>query len=103
MFVKILFAAFAAQALLASATTAANLSLTITVDGLRNDQGNVLVCVFDASKVTAAEFPDCNKGNAVRKGKLPIKSGMASATLAYKQGCTQSQLSMMRMGTASLT
>jgi uncharacterized protein (DUF2141 family) len=78
MSLKILFAACAAQALSASAATAAD--LTITVDGLRTDQGNVLVCVFDAANVKADEFPDCDKGNAVRKGKLPIKSGIASVT-----------------------
>jgi uncharacterized protein (DUF2141 family) len=54
--------------------------LTVTVDGLRDNNGQVLICVFLAGASNTAAFPDCSKGRAVRTSKAPINGGKAIAT-----------------------
>jgi uncharacterized protein (DUF2141 family) len=54
--------------------------LTITVDGLRNNNGQVLLCIFDAKSSDTASFPDCDKGRPVRSLKAPIAGGKVIVT-----------------------
>ncbi len=54
--------------------------LKITVDNLRNSQGNVLLCVFSADSSDKAEFPDCTKGHPVRTSKATISGGKVVMT-----------------------
>ena len=54
--------------------------LTISVDSLRNAQGNVFICVFSAEGSNVALFPDCDKGKPVRSGKVTISGGKAVIT-----------------------
>jgi len=54
--------------------------LTVTVANLRNDQGQVLICVFSADSSDKAEFPDCAKGRAVRTARGAISGGKAFMT-----------------------
>lgn len=54
--------------------------LTITVDGLRNDLGQVLLCVFSAESSDKEAFPDCTKGRPVRQGKAAIAGGKVVVT-----------------------
>ncbi|MGO9546908.1 MAG: DUF2141 domain-containing protein [Rhodomicrobium sp.] len=49
--------------------------LTVTVDSLRSNQGQVILCVFSADN--PAEFPDCAKGRPVRSAKAVIAGGKA--------------------------
>jgi uncharacterized protein (DUF2141 family) len=64
--------------LLSTACEAAD--LTITVDHLRNNTGQVLLCVFSAESSDAAVFPDCVKGRPVRSAKAPIAGGKVVMT-----------------------
>ena len=54
--------------------------LTVTIDSLRNNQGQVLVCVFSAGSYDKAGFPDCSKGHPVRTAKATIANGKAVVT-----------------------
>ncbi len=54
--------------------------LTITVDNLRSNQGQVLFCVFSADNSDKAEFPDCAKGRPVRSAKAAILGGKVVMT-----------------------
>ena len=54
--------------------------LTITVDNLRSNQGQVLLCVFSAESSDREAFPDCTKGHPVRQGKAVIGDGKVVVT-----------------------
>lgn len=54
--------------------------LTVTAGNLRNDQGQVLICIFSAEGSDRAEFPDCVKGHGVRTAQAPISSGKVVIT-----------------------
>ena len=54
--------------------------LTITIDNLRSNQGQVLLCVFSAESSDSAQFPDCEKGRPVRFTKAIISGGKAVVT-----------------------
>jgi len=56
--------------------------LTITVDNLRSNQGEVLLCVFSAESSDREAFPDCTKGRPVRQGKAIIGGG--KVVITYK-------------------
>jgi uncharacterized protein (DUF2141 family) len=49
--------------------------LTVTVDNLRSDRGQLLLCVFSAESSVIDVFPDCVKGRPVRQAKAAIKGG----------------------------
>ena len=61
---------------IASAATPAA-ELTITLENLRSDQGQVMICVFSAESSAIDAFPDCVKGRPVRKGNAAIRGGKA--------------------------
>ena len=54
--------------------------LTITIDSLRSNQGQVLLCVFSAESSDREAFPDCVKGRPVRQGKAVIAGGKVVVT-----------------------
>ena len=54
--------------------------LTVTVQNLRSNQGQVLLCVFSAESSIVGEFPDCVKGRPVRTAKGTISAGQAVMT-----------------------
>jgi len=54
---------------------AAAADLTITVDNLRSNQGQVLLCVFSAESSDREAFPDCAKGHPVRHSKAAVADG----------------------------
>jgi uncharacterized protein (DUF2141 family) len=58
---------------LASAAFAGD--LTVTVENLRSNRGQVILCVFSAESSDKAAFPDCTKGRPVRQGKAVIANG----------------------------
>jgi uncharacterized protein (DUF2141 family) len=66
-------AAFFFCSALASAAYAGE--LTVTVDNLRSNRGQMLLCVFSAESSDMAAFPDCVKGRPVRQGKAVIANG----------------------------
>jgi uncharacterized protein (DUF2141 family) len=49
--------------------------LTVTVQNLRSNQGQVLLCVFSAEDSDMGDFPDCLKGRPVRNAKGTISAG----------------------------
>jgi uncharacterized protein (DUF2141 family) len=51
--------------------------LTVTVDGLRNNSGYVLLCLFSAKTSNADEPLECAKGRAVRTSKAIISGSQA--------------------------
>jgi uncharacterized protein (DUF2141 family) len=64
--------------LLSGACAAAD--LTVTVDKLRNDRGQVFMCVFSAESSDPAQFPDCAKGRPVKTAKASIAGGKVIMT-----------------------
>ncbi len=74
----------AAAALLCSCglSRAAAAELTVTIDNLRSDQGQLLLCVFSAESSDREAFPDCTKGRPVRQSKESIRGG--KVIVAYK-------------------
>ncbi len=54
--------------------------LTVTVDSLRSNQGQVLLCVFSAEGSDREAFPDCTKGHPVRQSKEVIGGGKVVVT-----------------------
>ena len=54
--------------------------LTVTVDSLRSNQGQVLLCVFSAESSDREAFPDCTKGNPVRKSNAAVAGGKVVIT-----------------------
>ncbi len=54
--------------------------LTITIDNLRSNQGQVLLCVFSAESSDSAQFPDCTKGRPVRTANAIISGSKAAVT-----------------------
>jgi uncharacterized protein (DUF2141 family) len=73
-------AAIAASLIFAAAIPAAAADLTITIDNLRNSQGQIFLCVFSAETSDKKLFPDCDKGKPVRSQKAVIGSGKAVVT-----------------------
>ncbi len=62
-------------------STACNAAdLTVTVEKLRSNQGQVLLCIFSAESSDTAAFPDCTKGRPVRTASLSIAGGKAVLT-----------------------
>src|SRR5271166_5413761 len=59
---------------------AAAADLTITVDNLRSNQGQVLLCVFSAESSDREAFPDCTKGHPVRQNKAAVADGKVVVT-----------------------
>ena len=74
----------AAAALLSffNLSQAAAADLTITVDNLRSNQGQVLLCVFSAESSDREAFPDCVKGRPVRQSKSAVADG--KVVVSYK-------------------
>lgn len=54
--------------------------LTITIDSLRSDNGQVLLCLFSAETSDKKAFPDCEKGKPVRSQKAAIAGGKVVVT-----------------------
>jgi uncharacterized protein (DUF2141 family) len=54
--------------------------LTVTVDNLRSNQGQVILCVFSADSSERGEFPDCIKGKPVRSATGVISGGKTVMT-----------------------
>lgn len=54
--------------------------LTITIDSLRSNQGQVLLCLFSAESSDKGSFPDCTKGHPVRQAKAAIAGGKVVVT-----------------------
>ncbi len=73
-----LFLAASLAVLLSSACNASG--LTVTAGNLRNDLGQVLICVFPADGPEKAEFPDCTKGHGARYAQAPVSGGKAVMT-----------------------
>ncbi|MGA7327940.1 MAG: DUF2141 domain-containing protein [Rhodomicrobium sp.] len=63
-----------------SSLSCAAADLTITVDNLRSNQGQILLCVFSAESSDSAQFPDCTKGRPVRSANAIISGSKASVT-----------------------
>jgi len=59
---------------------AAAADLTIAIDGLRSDQGEVKLCVFSAETSDKAAFPDCVTGRPVKQGNAIIRGGKVTVT-----------------------
>lgn len=72
------FFASCIAALFSSACEASD--LTVTAGNLRNDQGQVIICVFSAESSHAPAFPDCDKGKPVRQANALIAGGKAVMT-----------------------
>jgi uncharacterized protein (DUF2141 family) len=68
--VGICFASFRAEAS----------DLTITIESLRNNQGQIFLCVFSAETSDKAAFPDCEKGKAIRSQKIIAGTGNTVVT-----------------------
>src|SRR5579871_3874112 len=54
--------------------------LTISVESLRNSNGQLFLCVFSAESSDKEAFPDCDKGKSIRKQKLAMANGKATVT-----------------------
>jgi uncharacterized protein (DUF2141 family) len=59
---------------------AAAADLTVTIDNLRSNEGQVILCVFSAESSDRAAFPDCAKGRPVRQSKEVIGGGKVVVT-----------------------
>src|SRR5271165_2190604 len=46
--------------------------LKVSVEGLRSNSGQVLICVFSAEGSDTSQFPDCEKGKPVKTAKAQI-------------------------------
>jgi uncharacterized protein (DUF2141 family) len=67
-----------AATLYASPSAAAD--LIVAVESLRNNDGQVIICVFNADDAAKGDFPDCVKGHPQRMSKAPATGGRASVT-----------------------
>jgi uncharacterized protein (DUF2141 family) len=54
--------------------------LKVSVEGLRSNSGQVLICVFSAESSDPSLFPDCAKGRPVKSAKAPIAGGKVIMT-----------------------
>jgi uncharacterized protein (DUF2141 family) len=54
--------------------------LKITVDNLRSDAGQLLICVFSMEASDAKAYPDCEKGRPIRSQKASISNGKVALT-----------------------
>ncbi len=77
---RLKIAAAAATLCCSYASQSAAADLTITVDNLRSDRGQVLLCVFSAENSDSEAFPDCVKGRPVRHSTAAIIGGMVVVT-----------------------
>jgi uncharacterized protein (DUF2141 family) len=78
---KLRLAIQVAAALSCAAASGATASyLTITIENLRSDKGEVYLCVFSAETSDPKVFPDCDKGRPVRSQKMAIGGGKAIVT-----------------------
>ena len=78
---KLRLAISAAAVLSCGVTTGVAASdLTITIENLRSDKGEVYLCVFSAETSDPKVFPDCDKGKPVRSQKMVIGGGKAIVT-----------------------
>jgi uncharacterized protein (DUF2141 family) len=80
MILRLATAAAAAALTCAVSLEAAASDLTITIDNLRSDKGQVLLCVFSADTSDTKVFPDCDKGKPVRSQKVTIGGGKVVVT-----------------------
>jgi uncharacterized protein (DUF2141 family) len=78
MNVRLLLAAACCAGLASSACFAAD--LTVTVENLRSNQGQVILCVFSADSSERSEFPDCSKGKPVRSATAVVSGGKTVMT-----------------------
>lgn len=70
----------AASFLLAKSVPAVASDLTITIENLRNNKGQLFLCVFSKESSDTAAFPDCEKGKPVRTQKILPGSGNTVVT-----------------------
>ncbi len=77
---RLAIAAAAAALYFSGLAQAAAADLTVTVENLRSNQGQVILCVFSAETSDKAAFPDCKKGRPVREGKAIIGGGKVVMT-----------------------
>ncbi len=54
--------------------------LKITVDSLRSDAGNLLICLFSGGESDTKVYPDCEKGRPIRSQKAAISGGKVILT-----------------------
>jgi uncharacterized protein (DUF2141 family) len=80
MISRIALAAVAAGLACAGSLEASAADLTITIDNLRSDKGQLFLCVFAADSSDPKAFPDCDKGKPVRSQKVAIGGGKAVVT-----------------------
>jgi uncharacterized protein (DUF2141 family) len=79
MILRLIHAAAAVSITGLFATPAMAASLSVTVENLRNNDGQVIVCVFDATDAGKGGFPDCVKGHPQLTTKAGIAGGKATA------------------------
>lgn len=78
------FYALAPLALSAFATPASADDLVVTLEGMENNEGSIVVCLWDRD----AKFPNCEKGDPLRRVVLPASArsatfeGVAAGTYA---------------------
>ncbi len=77
---RLAIAASAAMLFCFDLSHAAAADLTVTIDNLRNDHGQVILCVFSAESSDKASFPDCMKGLPIRQSKAIIAAGKVVMT-----------------------
>lgn len=80
MIFRFILAAAAAALSYGSSQSALAADLTITINSLRNDNGQVLLCLFSAETSDKKAFPDCEKGKPIRSQKAAIAGGKVLVT-----------------------
>ncbi len=55
----------------AQSAIAAKASVKVNISGLRNQKGDVIICLSSNAKA----YPDCNKDKTARKQKIPASNG----------------------------
>jgi uncharacterized protein (DUF2141 family) len=80
MISRFAFAALAAGMICLVSSQSFAADLKITIDSLRSDKGQVLLCVFSADTSDGKVFPDCEKGKPVRSQKAIISGGKVVVT-----------------------
>ncbi|MEM7429702.1 MAG: DUF2141 domain-containing protein [Pseudomonadota bacterium] len=74
---NLLCGAFAALFLMAVPAVAASSDLTVVIKGIKNGNGQILVCLFNR----AAGFPGCGRGGAFRSFGTKARAGALSFVL----------------------
>lgn len=80
MTLRFLSAATVASLAILSPCASSAADLTVTVDNLRNNDGQVIACIFTAENSDKTGFPDCIKGHPLRTAKAAIVNGKAVVT-----------------------